>query len=126
MFCLVLAISTALGILADAQNARQPIAIFEAFGRNLPSFIGMLPSFLIPFFIMPFVKPFRIANLIFTYVLPLVPLLVFFDGWVSYLRTYSPSELRELVASLPNNPNYKWDIGELGGQKAPYLIGYPI
>jgi len=118
--------SIALGILADAQKTRQPIAIFEAFGRNLPSFMGMLPSIAMPFFIMPFVKPFRFANLFFTYLLPIVPLLVFFDGWVSYLRTYSPNELRSLVESLPENQNYKWEIGELGRQKAPYLIGYPI
>lgn len=118
--------NTALEILADAQRSRQPIAIFEAFGRNLPSFMGMLPSILIPFFIMPFVKPFRFANLIFTYFLPLVPLLVFFDGWVSYLRTYSPDELRSLVSALPHDPSYKWEIGTLGGQKAPYLTGYSV
>ncbi len=116
----------ALGILADAQRSSQPVAIFEAFGRNGPSFFAMLPSFLIPFFIMPFVKPFRIANLVFTYLLPLIPFLIFFDGWVSYLRIYSTDELRGLVGSLPQDPAYKWEIGELGSQRAPYLLGYPI
>jgi hypothetical protein len=118
--------AVASGILEDAQRSRQPIAIFEAFGRNLPSFVGMLPSCLVPFFIMPFVKPFRLMNLIFTYAFPLVPLLVFFDGWVSYLRTYSPNELREIVAALPEDSRYTWEIGELGRQRAPYLIGYPL
>ena len=32
----------------------------------------------------PFVRPFRWSRLLFTYVIPLIPLLVLFDGTVSF------------------------------------------
>jgi hypothetical protein len=116
----------ALEILRNAQESREPIAIFEAFGRNIPSALAMLPSFLIPFILMPFVRPFRIANIVFTYLVPLVPILIFFDGWVSFLRIYSPQELKSLVDDLPKDSAYRWEIGEIGSQRAPFLIGIPI
>ena len=56
--------------------------------------------------------------------LPLLPLIVLFDGIVSCLRTYSPDEL---VASL-DAPSYTWEIGTESVRGAPvsltYLIGY--
>ncbi|MGA9903436.1 MAG: hypothetical protein WBQ39_15975, partial [Terriglobales bacterium] len=47
---------------------------------------------------------------------------------VSCLRTYGPSELRELVEQLTaSDYQYQWDIGEdsTGTTPITYLIGYP-
>jgi hypothetical protein len=77
---------------------------------------------------MPRVRPFRWTNLLFTYFVPLVPLMVLWDGVVSCLRTYDVRELRALVESVSGGERYDWEIGELAG-KAPipvtYLIGVP-
>jgi hypothetical protein len=104
---------------------RQPIAVFELVSRDLPSLVGMLFAPLAVLLLMPTIRPMRLSWLVFTYLVPLVPLLVLWDGMVSCLRVYSPDELSSLVADLDE---YDWEIGRfsLGGPaKATYLIGKP-
>lgn len=115
-------------VLQDAVDARAPIAIFEVVSRELPAMLGMITSPLVVLAVTPFLRPFRWPFLLWTYVVPVFPLLVAFDGMVSALRTYSPDELKALVAGL-RDPGYRWDIGQLRLGAAPahatYLIGYP-
>ena len=40
-------------------------------------------------------------------------------------RIYSPEELHEMIDELPKGTGYTWEIGTLGIQKAPYIIGMP-
>ena len=78
---------------------------------------------------MPFARPFRWPYLVFTYLIPLLPLIVFWDGIVSMLRIYSPEQMRELTESL-QAPDYVWETARIrvrgipGG--LPYLIGRTI
>jgi hypothetical protein len=115
-------------ILADAVRGRVGIGVFEFTGRG-PLWLAALA--LTPFAVLyavPFLRPLRWRTLLFTYLIPIIPIGVLFDGVVSCLRTYSPSELDELVAPLRGN-GYTWEVGEArGGQsKLPitYLLGYP-
>ena len=59
--------------------------------------------------------------------MPVIPFLLWFDGLMSCLRSYSLPELEGLVADLPRN-DYEWKIGEERGGLVPiavtYLIGY--
>ena len=77
---------------------------------------------------VPFVRPFRWSRLLWTYLIPLVPFVLLFDGIVSCIRTYSPAELGELLEGLSAN-EYQWDIGEERQGPLPvtitYLIGLP-
>lgn len=116
----------ARAILNDAVKKRQGIAVFEATHRSALA-IGLM--FLMPFLALiftPFIRPPRVSRLFWTYVLPVVPLIILFDGIVSCLRTYNPSELRAMTADLTQ---YEWEIGELKAKGAPfpvtYLIGHP-
>jgi hypothetical protein len=118
----------ARSILQDTANHRQGIGIFEAPGRHL---VTLFLIFLIPvgnILTIPFMRPFRWSRLFWTYVLPVVPFVLFVDGIVSCLRVYSPAELNELVAAI-DAPGYSWEIGvERGGLlQVPitYLVGYP-
>ncbi len=115
-------------ILQDAVDARAPIAIFEVVSREPLSLLSLLGSPLAAFLTTPFLRPFRPAFLFFTYVVPLFPLLVGFDGVVSALRIYNAEECQELVATL-RDPGYRWDIGRIRLGLPPvhgtYLIGYP-
>lgn len=117
----------ARAILADAVRSGQGIAVFEATQRSAPSIIATALSPLIVLLVTPFIRPFRWSRLFWTYLVPLVPLLVLFDGIVSCLRTYTPRELRAMADSL-EAPGYTWEIGEAKG-RAPvpvtYLIGIP-
>ncbi|HEV2667545.1 MAG TPA: hypothetical protein VG324_21700, partial [Blastocatellia bacterium] len=83
---------------------------------------------LIVLLVTPLIRPFRWSRLFWTYALPLVPLIVLWDGAVSCLRTYSPAELRELTNGLGDG-DYLWESGEEKHPRSPipvtYLIGYP-
>jgi hypothetical protein len=115
-------------VLGDAVAARIPIAVFEATRSDAPGILAMLPVPLMVLLTMPFVRPFRWSSIALTYLLPLLPLLVLWDGLVSCLRTYTVTELRALVGSVPGSEGYTWDIGEAKG-KGPlpltYLVGVP-
>jgi len=113
-------------ILADAVGKQEGIAIFEITERRpLPVLFTMLAPLSV-FVTTPFMRPFRWSRLVFTYLLPLVPLVALFDGLVSCARSYSEPELRALVAEFHD---YQWQIGRkvLPGVSIPisYLIGIP-
>lgn len=119
----------ARAILADAVRKRRGIAIFEAVDRRaLPLALMPVQAAAVPL-LTPLVRPFRWSRLLFTYVVPLIPLLILFDGSVSMLRIYLPDELRELVAGIPEHDRFDWDIGTTPVPGAPlgltHLIGTP-
>ena len=73
----------------------------------------------------PFIRPFRWSHLLWTYIVPVVPIFIAWDGFVSGLRLYSTQELQELVDGLRSN-DYVWGIGRKPFPHAvTYLIGYP-
>jgi len=113
-------------VLADAVTKRQSIAVIEMVSRSTLAFFSIAVGLIAIFIASPFVKPFRFSRLLFTYLLPLMPLCIVWDGIVSCLRVYSPNELRALVSQL-DDATYEWDIGNLpmGPGKATYLIGTP-
>lgn len=112
-------------IMGDAVKERQAIAIFEGTER---SFKGIVSVFFVPFIVLlvtPFIRPFRLSRLILTYVLPILPLVIFWDGLVSALRTYSLSEMQKLTAHFPD---YDWTVEILKGPRGesiPSLTGKP-
>lgn len=120
----------AQAILADAVGAGQGIGIFEVTQRS-PLGIGiMLLTAPMAALLPSFLPPWRPSRLLLIPLLPIVALMALWDGLVSCLRTYSPDELRALVATLPE-AGYTWDIGTLhywsGWSLTPvtYLIGTP-
>ena len=116
----------ARAILQDAVDAREGVGIFEV-ARRAPSTIAMTLVFVLMLFVGTlWMRPFRWARLFWTYLVPIIPLVLLFDGVVSCLRTYRPEDLRKIVANLLAI-DYQWEIGESSG-KAPitYLIGYPV
>ena len=120
----------ARAVLADAVRQRQGIAVFEATQRDaLALVLTLLVVPLMVLFMTPFIRPFRWSRLLWTYLVPVLPIVTLFDGLVSCLRTYSVQELRDLTAPLDAN-DYCWDIGTVKGKMAPipvtYLIGVPI
>ena len=118
----------ARAILQNAVDARQGIGIFEITSRTASAVGMMFLWFLTPFVFTPSIRPFRWSRLFYTYVLPIIPLVLLFDGLVSCLRTYKPRELRELIKGLAAS-EYRWETGEqsgtFGGLPITYLIGYP-
>jgi hypothetical protein len=112
-------------ILQNAIDSNSSIAIFEAQERSLPSILAMLISPLTVWITTPFIRPFKIGRIVFTYLIPLVPLFTIWDGVVSALRTYSIAEMNDLVNSLENKDRFDWNIGKMksGLGVILYLIG---
>jgi hypothetical protein len=119
----------AVAVLRDAARAGQPIGIFEIPERTLRTLLPML--FLTPLLVLlatPFIRPFTGSRLLWTYVVPLVPLTCWWDGIVSQLRAYTPAEL-ERLANAAGAEGYYWRAGKVPISPAPgfltYLLGYP-
>lgn len=120
--------AAARAILQNAVDAGQGIGIFEVTRRSGFAITTMLVWWLSPLVFTPFLRPFRWSRLLWTYLLPVIPLVLLFDGIVSCLRSYRPQELREMVQGL-RGTKYHWEVGEQAGTKGgpaiTYLVGYP-
>ncbi len=120
--------AAARAILQDAVNRNEGIAIVEQTEHSLRGVLTVLLLAPIAPVAIWLVRPLRPLYLLWTFVLPVLPFVLAFDGLVSCLRTYSEPELRELVERL-NADNYAWQIGRVQSPLSPmgvsYLIGYP-
>ncbi len=114
-------------ILRQAVEKGTGVALFEMSHRSVR---GLLLTCLVPvahWLIVPFFRPVPFSRLFWTYLVPLIPLISFYDGLASCLRSYRPHELEQIVAGLGENL-FEWQIGERStGYPIPvtYLIGIP-
>nr|WP_299383948.1 hypothetical protein [Allomuricauda sp.] len=117
----------ALQILQNAVDSNSPIAIFEAQERSVPSILAMVFSPISVLLTTPFIRPFKLGRIIFTYLIPIVPLFVLWDGVVSSLRTYSVKEMQDLVDQLHQKEKFDWEIKRIksGPGVILYLLGKP-
>ncbi|TXK47127.1 class I SAM-dependent methyltransferase [Pontibacter qinzhouensis] len=118
----------AQAILQDAADKRVGIGVFEGASKSWLELIILWLVF--PFLILlvtPFIRPFKLSRLFFTYLVPLIPIGIIWDGTVSLLRIYTPAMLQQM-ANKVHAPNYTWRAGKVGdkpGKHVIYLIGYP-
>jgi hypothetical protein len=113
-------------VLESAVQARQPIGIFEIPERSLRM---MVPLLFTPIFVAlatPFIRPFLWKRLLWTYVVPLIPLTCWWDGLVSACRAYT---VAELLAMTEGFDDYDWKADRIGvhGEAGhlTYLLGIP-
>lgn len=116
-------------ILANAVNNKEPIAVFDAGNKGIFTMLfGIILAQPVAFFILtPFFKPFRWSRLLFTYLVPLIPLCTIWDGCVSVMRFYRVESLIKLTQQLDGS-DYFWKAGQVKnkwGLKVNYLIGQP-
>ncbi|MBL4845614.1 MAG: class I SAM-dependent methyltransferase [Planctomycetes bacterium] len=116
-------------ILADAVSHGQPIAVLELLQRTWRDVFSVPLVFLSVLFTIPRVRPVRISTLFLTYVLPVLPLAMAWDTFVSTLRCYRPEELLSMAESVPGSEAYVWSAKasrcETTGLPVTYLVGYP-
>lgn len=116
-------------ILRSAVASRQGIGIFEIPKRSARTILAV---FVVPFAylaLVPSMRPFRWSRLLWTYLLPLIPFALWFDGIVSCLRAYTTRELMAMTEGLATR-GYQWEAGEQRGAgimpaTVTYLIGWP-
>lgn len=115
-------------VLADAVRAGAPIAIFEFTRRRLRNVVlAALGGALGLPVVVPWLRPFRVSHLLWTYALPVASLVYAWDGAVSNLRTYRHDELLDMAHSV--SEDYRWEVGDVVEPRSPapisYLLGWP-
>jgi hypothetical protein len=108
----------ARAILQEAVDASEGICIFEVSRRSLLTIALMVPWALMAFLFTPWVRPFRWSRLLWTYIVPIIPFILLFDGVVSCLRTYKPDELRDMINSLRGG-KYRWRMEQIKSRLLP-------
>jgi hypothetical protein len=109
-------------ILQNAQTHLEPILIYEMAENTIPLFLWwvLLPLslpilILMTLFMLPFVKPLGLKDLLFTYLIPIVPIVYAWDGQASLPRMYT---------------FYHWKMEPVrnknGKKSGYYLLGLPI
>jgi hypothetical protein len=115
----------ARAVLADAARHGVPLLAAEAVDRSALGFAGVLFSPLLVWAVTPFLRPLSLPRLLFTYILPFVPLMVLWDGIVSVLRCYRPDELRALTEGLDDRYDWRVERVRRFGPAATVLVGTP-
>ena len=103
-------------VIADALQKGRSLLIVEPLQRNLLHLLLVLASGPFPYMPAPFVSRRRDwRKFIATLIVPILPLMVMWDGVISVLRTYRPDEIKQL---LP--PELREKI-QIRIHKLPYL-----
>lgn len=117
-------------ILTDAFRSRAPFLAYEISDNSLPHLIAWLAlphTFLMVLLLTPWIRPMTWQQLVFTYVIPILPFTVAWDGAVSNVRTYTPEDMAELLQGLDAD-DYTWEVGRTGGigpMRQLYVLGLP-
>ena len=116
-------------LLTKVSQSRNPLAVVEGNNDSLWQVFGMVV--IVPLSVLltaPFVKPFRWSRLLFTYLIPILPVITFLDGFLALFKLYAPADLDELVSDI-QVPDYQWRSGKMDngrGGKIIYLLGKGI
>ena len=121
-------------ILESALQNNQPLLIYELGENRFPLLIWwlMLPISLVILMIMvlfmtPFVRPLSWQQIVFTYLIPIIPVVYAWDGQASLPRIYSLDDLELLLKDL-HSENYSWTKGHAkknNKKQGIYLMGLP-
>jgi hypothetical protein len=110
-------------ILKNASEHSEGIFIAESTDRALYQVpragIGcFLASLISPFFM----QPFSVKETVFTWAIPVIPLITAHDGAVSTFKRYTREEMWNIIDSAGKN-DFVWEVGELK-RGVTYLVGY--
>ena len=122
--------SAASTILNNAQQARQPIFAYEISDNSFPRWLWWIAfpvNIISVLLITPLVRPVSWRQLLFTYLIPVLPIAIAWDGAVSNARTYTLEDLEKIIPAQSLPGNYRWEKGTLAGKGGDkiYLLGYP-
>jgi len=123
-------------ILKSAQDHKQPLLIYEIAENKLPLLVWwlLLPVslvilFLMSWFMTPFCKPLSLKQIIFTYLIPIIPICYAWDGQASMPRMYTFKDIESLLNEILDD-QYQWTMQvakkDSGKKLGYYVLGVPI
>ena len=119
---------TAKKILKNAMNSNQPICTFEISDNSFPKAIWWIAipiNIITSLFVSLMARPMTIQQILFTFIIPIIPITFAWDGAVSNARTYTLKDMDILLEGL-DSQGYTWKKGIIKGKsKKVYLLGLP-
>lgn len=116
-------------ILQRAVADKAAIAVFDSGDKNFRTILGILIFHPVIFVLCtPFFRPFKFSRLLFTYLIPFIPIYTIWDGVVSILRLYRSETLLRLAREADDTGQFDWNSGNVKhrlGFSIAYLIGVP-
>ncbi|KAI9830057.1 MAG: hypothetical protein M1819_005887 [Sarea resinae] len=97
-------------VLRSAVESADAFVIFEMTNRNLFAFLNTTFIVISPFLTTLLWFRHSLLHLIFTYLIPLVPLFFAFDGYVSCIRGRTSDELTDLLRNQPDLDLTQWQF----------------
>jgi len=122
--------ATAKKILSRAVQEQRPICIFEISDNEFPIWLwwlSLFPAALLTLLLTLKIRPLQYKQLLLTYIIPILPLCIGWDGAVSNARTYTAADLEELTSDLQSE-GYRWEIRKIENptpSKMLCLMGLP-
>jgi len=102
----------AKSIIRDCVKKERGIFIIESFPRSVIKYFSVIPYLLVSFFVNPFItQKDRLLKFLFSFIIPLIPVLGFWDGLISSCRIHSKDELFEMVDEW--KLEYTWNYQEI-------------
>ncbi|KJK42379.1 hypothetical protein UK23_37430 [Lentzea aerocolonigenes] len=119
----------AVRMLQNAVDTRQPMVVVDTKRSFVYPLLFPFLTTLMVLISAPFQRnplPRYLLRLVLTYLVPVLPFMMFFDSVVSFLRMYGRAELQRMVDGLSGTETFTWKIGVVPGfTGAQYLIGVP-
>ncbi|WP_010094407.1 hypothetical protein [Ornithinibacillus scapharcae] len=132
--------TVATNILKNAAEKREGIVVGEVMLMpptfawiTLPILLLLSPLFLI-FYWFHFAKVMKgkpltvMGRLLITYLIPIAPLVMMFDTFISIVRVYTKDELKQITDTIQVE-GYTWEVDmvkmEKNGPPVVYVAGYP-
>jgi hypothetical protein len=115
-------------ILENASKTKQPLCILEISDNSQPKGLWWLAipvNIISSLIISILVRPLTWQQVVFTYLVPIIPIMYAWDGAVSNARTYTLEDMDILLNGLESK-DYTWEKGTVGwGFRKLYLLGLP-
>jgi hypothetical protein len=115
-------------ILQQFAGKRTAFIIAEILQPGIPAFLQVLFTATVgQLLLAPFVKPFSLARLFFTYLLPINIITVTYDGIISVLKSKTASQYSKLTSSF-NTTGYSIAVNTIRSSTAKiiYITGTPL
>lgn len=112
-----------LDLLHKVAAAKRPFLSVEILRPGVGSYISVLGASTIgQWLFAPFIKPFRLSRLIFTFIIPVHILSVLIDGWISVAKSPGKDEYAKLLSQLPHQTGYKFSVIHMKTKWNPLTI----
>ena len=121
--------SDAVALINEVQKQKLPIFIYELSDNSAPKWLWWtaIPiNIIMCWLITPIVRPVSWKQILFTYLIPIIPICYAWDGAVSNIRTYDEDDFKELLESAELKSHH-WEFGKVDNKmKSLYIFGKPI